>query len=200
MKKIRSLLLTFTIAAFVYSCGDAGLGFDVASEVPIDVGLIEIPVPGTAVPTDLNPDEFDFNYNLNQVDGFSDAMNELNKVDSRVYVLGISYEISGVNDPGDRDESVDVEEISLRFNLTNGARTFNIPLSGGILQNVNKTQLNLVQAEKNLLETQLLSSNSLDVDLVFDAGVVTTTATPDIIDFSAIVHFDVALRVRDINN
>ena len=197
MKKIRSLLLTFALAALI-SCGEAGFGFDVAAEVPVDPGEIVIDVPPATF--NLDPDQFTFSYNLNDVDGFQDAIDELNRQDARVFLIGISYEISGVNDANDTfDEAVPVEVNRVDFNLSSGTVSADLPLSGGTLQNVSKTPLDITTI-KSVVEDELLNRQGFTMDFVFDAGVVTPPPVADIIDFDILVYFDVALRVRNINN
>ncbi len=197
MKKVRSLLLTFALAALI-SCGEAGFGFDVAAEVPVDPGEIVIPVP--AASTILDPNPFTFNYDLNDVDGFADAVDELNRQGAQVYLLGISYEISGVNDPGDTfNESVGVTTNRVDFNLSSGVVSVDLPLSGGILQDVPKTALDITSL-KSVVENELLSRQGFTMDFVFDASAVLAPSDPEIVDFNVLIYFDVALRVRDINN
>ncbi len=197
MKTIKSLLLTCALAV-LFSCGDAGFGFDVAAEVPVDPGEIRIDVPPATF--NLDPDQFTFNYDLNDVDGFADAVDELNRQGAEVYLLGISYEISGVNDAGDTfDEAVPVEVNRVDFNLSSGTVSADLPLSGGILGNTSKTPLD-VTTIKNVIENELLNRQGFTMDFVFDAGVVVPPAMLDVIDFNILIYFDVALRVRNINN
>ncbi len=208
MKKIKSLLLTFSLAAIVWSCGDAGFGFDVAAEAPVDAGLIEIDVPSSPIPggTNLNQQGYTFDYDLNDVDGFQDAVDELNSFGANVYILGIAYEVSGVNDgPGDADydEEVPVEALTIEFlnaSGTSNAGVFDIAASNNILQNVSKTNLVLSTQLKQELESRLLTANGLDMRFIFDAGDVPTDNSPHVIDFQVTVFFDVAIRVRNINN
>ncbi len=196
MKKIKSLLLTFALAALL-SCGEAGFGFDVAAEVPVQPDEIIIDVPPATF--NLDPDQFTFSYNLNEVDGFQDAIDELNRQGARVYLLGISYEVSGVNDSGDTfDEEVPVEVNRVDFNLSTGTVSADLPLSGGTLQNVPKTPLDITTI-KGVIEDELLDRQGFTMDFVFDAGTVVPPLVSDIIDFEILVYFDVALRVRDIN-
>ncbi|MEP1095485.1 MAG: hypothetical protein ABJG78_10265 [Cyclobacteriaceae bacterium] len=206
MKKIKSLLLTFSLAAIVWSCGDAGFGFDVSAEAPVDAGLIEIDVPGTPGGTNLNQQGYTFDYDLNDVDGFQDAVDELNSAGAQVYILGVAYEVSGVNDgagDADYDEEVPVEALTIEFLNVSGANNagiFDIAASNNILQNVSKTDLVISSDLKSQLESRLLSANGLDMRFVFDAGDVPTDTDPHVIDFEVTVYFDVAIRVRDINN
>jgi len=206
MKKIKSLLLTFSLSAIVWSCGDAGFGFDVAAEAPVDAGIIEIDVPATPGGANLNSQGYTFDYDLNNVDGFKDAVDELNSAGADVYILGIAYEVSGVNDgPGDADydEEVPVEALTIEFlnvSGTNNPGVFDIAAANDILQNVSKTDLVISPQLKEQLEDRLLSANGLDMRFIFDAGDVPTDTAPHVIDFDVTVYFDVAIRVRNINN
>ncbi|MEP5612594.1 MAG: hypothetical protein ABJP45_10110 [Cyclobacteriaceae bacterium] len=207
MKKIKSLLFTFSLAAVVWSCGDAGFGFDVAAEAPVDAGIIEIDVPATLFGTDenLNQQGYTFDYDLNNVDGFQDAVDELNSAGAQVYILGVAYEVSGVNTPADADydEEVPVEALTIEFLNVSGANNagvFDIAATNNVLQNVSKTDLVISDDLKGQLESRLLSANGLDLRFIFDAGDVPTDSDPHVIDFDVTVYFDVAIRVRNINN
>ncbi len=207
MRKIRSLLLTLALAA-LYSCGDAGFGFDVAAELPVDAGEMVIPIPGTGLPFDIDPEALSFRYNLNDVDGFNDAIRELrdNRDKVQIFLLGIAYEIDGVNDAGDTyNESVPVSEARLDFNLAGSTESLSVefPVDSGSgerrLVNQSKTDLNITGL-KALFENELENSENVSVDFVLDVGTFTTTLVSDQVDFNITVYFDVAIRVTNINN
>jgi hypothetical protein len=208
MKKIRSLLLIFAVAAFTYSCGDAGFGFDVASELPVDAGEMVVPIPGTLLPVNIDPEVNTFTYDLDNVDGFADALDEIrnNASGAEVFLTGIAYEFTGIGDPGEDYEinnSIPIQEIRMEFIVTTtGTREIlQIPLAGGILQNTPKTPL-IITGVKNVIENELLNSNGNNVttEFVFDMGTITTPSTPQQVDFDITIYFDVTLRVRDVNN
>ena len=205
---MRSLLLTLLLAAIILSCGEAGFGFDVAGELaleaPTDIPEMVIPIPDNTGIPDINAEAIDFNYDLGDVNGFQDAIDELNSQGAEAYLLGLAYEFSGINDdPDDNplffDEEVPIESIRLEFAGTTEVLEF--PLSGSNLQNTTQRQeLVLTSGVKSALESILLQNRGLDITFVVDPGTVTLPTAATELDFLITVYVDVALRVRDINN
>lgn len=210
MKKIRKLLFALLVTPFIYSCGEAGVGFDVAAELPINVGTMLIPIPGSGgidIPDDfddIDPETIVFNYNLNDVDGFQDALEQLRDNDAEVILIGIAYEFSGINDNTDTyDEQVPLEVLEMVFknDQTNSeiGRVTILNSSDGSLQNTPKTQID-ISVIQDILSNELLSSQSISVDFVVNIGTVEIPTNDEEIDFDIQVYFDAAIRVRDIAN
>lgn len=202
MKKIRSLLLTFSLAAIAWSCGDAGFGFDVAAELPIIVSETVIPIPGTAAPIDIDPNISTFEYNLSDVDGFDDALNELrqNRDKVEIFLLAVAIEITGINDSGDTyDEAVPISEARMDFSLSGGDRSIEIDFPGDVLQNLSKTDLD-ISGVKDLFQNELENTERIGAGFVLDIGTFQTETTANELDFNVVVYFDVAIRVTDIND
>jgi hypothetical protein len=198
MKQIRKLLFILLTTTMIYSCGEAGVGFDVAIELPIDVGTMEIPIPGNPAPVELiiPATTLEFDYNLADVDGFSDAVEQLNSVGAEVFLNGIAYEFSGINETGEPNESLPIE--GLRLNFTGIGQSLEIPITGA-LENTPKTYLD-ISGLKVALESALLGSKGLNVTFVFETGDVVAEPDDKTVDFDIKVYFDTAIRVRDIAN
>ncbi len=206
MKQIRKLLFVLLTTPLIYSCGEAGVGFDVAAELPIDIGTVQIDIPGSGVPIPFSiPTEtLVFNYRLNDVDGFEDALDDIRSNGAEVFLNGIAYEFTGINDPDETyDERVPIENVSMVFKndqtqVEIGSITILDP-SDGLLGNTSKTQIDITVI-RQILSNELLSSQSLSVDFVIDLGSVDAPINNEEIDFNIEVYFDAAIRVRDIAN
>jgi hypothetical protein len=159
---------------------------------------MEIPILGNPAPIDLiiPATTLEFDYNLADVDGFSDAVEQLNSVGAEVFLYGIAYEFSGVNEPGEPNESLPIE--GLRLNFTDIGQSLEIPITGA-LENTPKTYLD-ISGLKVALESALLGSKGLNVTFVFETGDVVAEPDDKTVDFDIKVYFDTAIRVRDIAN
>ncbi|MFK7951976.1 MAG: hypothetical protein AB8B73_03955 [Ekhidna sp.] len=199
MKQIRKLLFALLASPFLYSCGEAGVGFDVAAELPIDIGTMEIPLQGAGAEVDIDAESISFSYSLSDVDGFDDALDELNSAGAEVFLIGIAYEFSGVNDATDTyDEKVEIQSIRMEF--TGISDVIEIAFPGGDLDNISKTDMIISDDLKEEITNRLESGQDLGVDFIFDIGTITTPINNEILDFDIKVYFDAAIRVRDIAN
>lgn len=195
MKQIRKLLLVLLATTMIYSCGEAGIGFDVTADYPI-TAPIEIPIPANPFhPTleNVNPDVTVINYSLGDVDAFADALDELGNagIDENAIALnGLAFEILGV----ESDEMLPLDELSI--NITLGATVLNIPIAENTLANKSKTAIVLSSSEQSSLLDQLRNSGNVNSEIVIDIGEIPTSDSDRIIDLDFKLYFDVLLKVR----
>lgn len=198
MKQIRKLFFILLTPSLMYSCGEAGVGFDVGAELPIDVGTMFIDIPGTGLPTNIDPESIEFDYNLSDVDGFEDAVDELNSAGAEIFLNGVSYEFSGVNEQGESyNENVPIESIRIEFTGIGTPLEINFP--GGVLDNISKTSVD-ISGVKSAIESALLNNRGVGASFIFDMGEITSPSSNEQIDFDVRIYFDAAIRVRDIAN
>lgn len=179
-------LFTVAIVAFsMYSCGEAGLGFNIGKEFPLGIpfdipsGSLPISIPG-------NPDgktETE-SYSLSKVDAFSDDLDNVEDV----VIEGLAYEISGV----DNGENYALDEITIELK-EGGTIIGSITLPGSQLQNVPKTDVTSDFSLDELAQI-LRNKGTITSDVTFDFGEVPN----DDISFNFSFYFDVVVKVRDL--
>ncbi|MEQ8240216.1 MAG: hypothetical protein RIA69_13440 [Cyclobacteriaceae bacterium] len=189
---MKNLFLAVLVGGVIYSCGDAGIGFNVGKEFPIEVP-IEIPIPGNPLGglIDIDPDAETFKYDLNEVGAFDGALDGLDDVGS-IVVNGIAFEIEGV----DADEQLDLDELRLDINLPSGVLSFQ--LATGDLQNLPKTSIALTQAQKESIVDELFNSKQLDSEVVIDFGSIPSDPNDRTVTIDFTAYFDILLKARDL--
>lgn len=194
MKKLKQTTLALALSVLVMSCGDAGVGFDVTADYPVEAP-VDISLPSS--PIDVNPDFTTINYNLNDVDAFQDALDDLQNQGGispeDIEIIALSYEINGV----DNSENVPLDEVAIDLNSSSG--TFNIPIITGQLSNQPKTEITLTSVAKDAIISDLQRRSQIDADLIVDLGTISAGSTSQIVDFEFKLYFNVLLRVRDLN-
>ena len=187
-------VITFTLV----SCGEAGIGFNVTKEVPVDVPIfIDIPDPevdanATALINDLlnvNPPSESFNYNLNEVGAFDDALEDIGDEES-IVVNAIFYEVTGV----DESEEVLLDELSVTVTIAGEPLTllsFRAQLS-----DTEKRPISLTEAQKESIIAELRSSEEINSEVIFDLSELPSSSED--INFDFRMYFDLTLRARDL--
>lgn len=187
-------VFTFTLV----SCGEAGIGFNVTKEVPVDVPIfIDIPDPevdanATALINDLlnvNPPSESFNYNLNEVGAFDDALEDIGDEES-IVVNAIFYEVTGV----DESEEVLLDELSVTVTIAGEPLTllsFRAQLS-----DTEKRPISLTEAQKESIIAELRSSEEINSEVIFDLSELPSSSED--INFDFRMYFDLTLRARDL--
>ena len=196
MKKLNFLITGILFA--ITSCGDAGVGFDVTADFPV-TGPVNFVIPASPfTDQNVNPDVTEINYSLNEVDAFSDALNDLESQGGispdDIEIIELSYEINGISS----DEQLPIEENSLDVNTASG--TVNIPIiSGGGLTDVSKTVIPLSTTDKSAIINELQRASNIDTDIIVDIGTIPTSSVEQPIVFDFKLYFNVLLKVRDLN-
>jgi hypothetical protein len=191
-KNMKNLFLAAFIGAISFSCGDAGIGFNVAKEFPIDVP-IDLPIPGNPFPgvIDIDPDASSFQYDLTEIGAFDDALDGLDDLGA-IIVNGISFEVNGV----DPEEELDLDELRLDIILPSGTLTF--PLITGKLENKPKTSITLTQAQKESIVEELFNAKEISSEVVFDLGSIPTDPEDRTVSIDFTAHFDILLKARNL--
>jgi len=192
---MKNLFLAVLIGGVIYSCGDAGIGFNVGKEFPVEVPL-DIPIPGnplggTGLLVDVDPDAETFKYDLNEVGAFDGALDGLDDVGS-IIVNGIAFEINGV----DPDEELDLDELRLDINLPSGVLSFQ--LSTGDLTNLPKTSIALTDAQKQSIVDELFRAKNIDSEVVIDFGSIPSDTEDRTVTLDFTAYFDILLKARDL--
>lgn len=183
---MKKLLAIAVLAVCVFSCGEAGLGFNIGKEfpltIPVDLGYFpSIPV--------ADPPEFTVNdsYDLDKVDAFSDDLDNLEEV----IVNKISYELSGV----ETNEQLTIQAMTIElFSSGNSLGTIDITdqLTGTTLSNISKTEVSDINVQA--LSSVLEEGGSIGTEVTFDFG----EYPPNDFDFDFTFHFDVVVKIRDL--
>ena len=187
-------VFTFTLV----SCGEAGIGFNVTKEVPVDVPIfIDIPDPevdanATALINDLlnvNPPSESFNYNLNEVGAFDDALEDIGDEES-IVVNAIFYEVTGV------DESEEVLLNELSVTVTIAGEPLTLLSFRAQLSDTEKRPISLTEAQKESIIAELRSSEEINSEVIFDLSELPSSSED--INFDFRMYFDLTLRARDL--
>lgn len=190
-------LITIAVVAFsVFSCGEAGLGFNIGKEFPLNMpvdfnnftGLPD--VPGF----NYNPQAFEVedSYKLDKVDAFSDDLDNLDEV----IINKISYALSGV-DPSDE---IEVEEMTLELfknGISLGTITITDDLPGNAtdgyqLSDISKNEITTLDLDE--LSSILKEGGEVGTKARFDFGEL----PPNDFAFDFTFHFDVIVKIRDL--
>lgn len=174
------------------SCGDAGIGFNVSTEFPVTVPVtIEIPsVPSEIADLlDINPPSEAFNYNLNEVGAFDDALGDLGGQDN-IIVNELSYEIENISSA----EEVPLDELTITINI--GGAPLEIFRQTNTLTNQSKSPITLTDEQRSSIVSELFNSDRIDAEVVFDLSDIPDSGEDLVFDFT--LYFDVTLKARDL--
>ncbi|REE05736.1 hypothetical protein [Marinoscillum furvescens] len=184
---MRNLIAITVLAFFAFSCGEEGIGFNVGKEFPVTIPIDAGDFPST--PFGGNPPAFTQSetYDLNDVNEFSDDLENLEEV----LVNKVSYSISGV----DSNEEIEVEELSIELSA-NGTDI-------GTLQITNRLPNNVLT---DLPKGEISSLNKSELARVLkDGGTVNAEVTFDFaelpegnFEFDFEFYFDVVVKIRDL--
>lgn len=197
MKQIRKLFFILLASTMAYSCGEAGVGFDVTADFPV-TAPIEIPIPANPFhPTieNVDPDATILDYSLEDVGAFSNALDELGNAgidEDAIEINGMAFEILGV----DSDEMLAIDELTL--NITVGSTVISIPIAENMLANKSKTDIALTSSESSSLLAQLRNSGNISSEIVVDLGNIDTSDQDRVIGFDFKLYFDVLLKARNL--
>ncbi len=188
---MKNLLLIALVAAFAFSCGDAGVGFNVGKEFPI-----AIPVEFSDIPEGipdflgkLNPPAFE-----ESIDYSLDAVGTFDGVDNaEVVVNGFAYEITGIE--AAQNENIEVEAMTLVFKtdqFTIASIDIGSQFTGNTFNNLSKRDVSNFNAAG--LSELLENGGKIIGEVTFDFAEVPTQN----FDFEFILYFDVLLKARDL--
>lgn len=189
---MRTLFSIAILSLIAFSCGEAGIGFNIGKEFPVDIP-IQAQISDFGVPVGVNPPAlppYSETYQLGDVGDFSD---DLSNVEEVVF-KNLSYEIDEV----DPTEQIDIDEMRIDVILNNGTKLtlFDIPTDQ--LQNIEKTAIQLSDDELRQLKESLegTSGNNGEItsEITFDFGEVPSQD----LDFIFRLHFDVLVKIRDL--
>lgn len=179
----RNTLFLTIMSLFLFSCGDAPVGFNVSKNFPValpvtfDASFIA-GIPG------FNPPAIEAPYDLESVPGFEDALAES---DFEIVFNDMSYEITDVS----AAEEFDLDEIVFSVAITGGP-TLDLVQVTGRLTNIPETPMGLTQTERDQLRDALSGTGGFTTSVTFDFAEAPTTN----IDINVNILVDVTLKVR----
>lgn len=187
MMKYFFYSLCVGIILFMSSCDGEEFGFNVSSEIDLDV-------PGNYTLNEIrnapmfNPPAEEEEVKLAEVEAFSDAINDINNI-GQLSLNSMSYAIQDV----DPNEITDLDEITISVRL--GGRTIELIRLVGELNNVSKTPIILDNSEIRAIENEFLTNSDNEVTTIvnFDFSEVPNQS----IEVNVQVFFDLTLRVRN---
>ena len=191
----RAAILPFC-ALILLACGDAGIGFNVSKEFPITVENITIPIPDTPdaiadLLDDVDPPSQSFNYDLNEVGAFDDALDDFSNFTSDDIIVNLmAYEIQNII----AAEEVNLDVLSITVNIAGTPLT--LFEQTDVLTNQSKTAISLTEAQRSSIVDELLNAERIDATVLFDLADVPTNGEDIIFDFT--LFFDVTLKARDL--
>ncbi len=188
----KRVALSVCCAILMLSCGDAGIGFNVSTEFPVTVPVtIEIPTVPSEIADllDVNPPSEQFNYNLNEVGAFDDALGDLGGQDN-IIVNELSYEIENISS----SEEVPLDELTITINV--GGAPLEIFRQTNTLTNQSKSPITLTDTQRSSIVNELFSSDRIDAQVVFDLSDIPDSGEDLVFDFT--LYFDVTLKARDL--
>lgn len=188
----KRVALSLCCAILMLSCGDAGIGFNVSTEFPVTVPVtIEIPTVPSEIADllDINPPSEEFNYNLNEVGAFDDALSDLGGQDN-IIVNELSYEIENISSA----EEVPLDELTITINI--GGAPLEIFRQTNTLSNQSKSPIALTDAQRSSIVNELFNSDRIDAQVVFDLSDIPDSGEDLVFDFT--LYFDVTLKARDL--
>ncbi|SNT06838.1 hypothetical protein SAMN05421640_2245 [Ekhidna lutea] len=197
MKHLRKLLSASLLSLIIFSCGEAGFGFNVSADSPV-TAPISITIPATVISVD--PDATSINYSLGDVSAFNDALRDLGSAGggidrNSIELIGMSYEIEGI----DSEENLPLDELTIHILSSTGIiATIPIETTGGMLTNVAKTEINLTSTAGNSIISELSNSSDVNSEVIFDLGTVPADPNSREIDFDFKLYFNVLLKVRNL--
>ncbi|MBV6644365.1 MAG: hypothetical protein KI790_02890 [Cyclobacteriaceae bacterium] len=191
---MKRTLFVAVIAAslFASSCGEAGLGFNVSKEWPIDFP-VDFPTGDFVGLPGFDPPALEADYRLDDIDDFADALEDLDNSGAIVFNT-MSYEISGVSTA----EEFELDDVSVTVVLADNStiEIFNFPDPPAgqdkVLTNISKTEIPLSSNELERLQQSLTTGGRIGTRVAFDFAEAPTTDIE--IDFR--LFFDVTLRAR----
>lgn len=186
------MALTVCCAILMLSCGDAGIGFNVSTEVPVTVPVtIEVPTVPSEIADllDINPPSEQFDYNLNEVGAFDDALGDLGGQDN-IIVNELSYQIENISS----SEEVPLDELTI--SITVGGAPLEIFRQTNTLANQSKTTIALTEDQRTSIVNELFNSDRIDAVVVFDLSDIPDSGEDIVFDFT--LYFDVTLKARDL--
>lgn len=188
--------LTVCCAILMLACGDAGIGFNVSTEFPVEITDITIPIPDTPdeiadLLDDLNPPSETFNYDLNEIGAFDDALGDFQNFSSDDILVNVmSYQIDNIS----ATEEVNLDVLRIKVNV--GGSDLVLLEQTDVLANQSKTAITLTDAQRSSIVDELLNSERVDAIVEFDLAEVPDSGEDIIFDFS--LFFDVTLKARDL--
>lgn len=184
---MRNLFSIAVLALLAISCGDAGVGFNIGKEFPVEIPvdipaaeLGDVNIPGINPPPVTREEE----YSLEGA-GYDD-LNNLEEV----LVKGLAYEISGV----ESNEQVNLDQLTITLENQFGTTIAEIDITSSQLSNVSKTSIGNA-AGLNALKQALDNQEDIVVITTFDFAEIPSSGN---IDFDFTLYFDVVAKVRDL--
>lgn len=178
---MRNLFSIALLAILAFSCGDAGVGFNIGKEfpveIPVEIPSTELGIPGVNPPAVTRSEE----YSLEGA-GYDDLDNL-----EAVVVKGLSYEITGV----ETKDQVKLDAMSITLKSGNGSTIATIDISSNQLQNVSKTSIGDA-AGLAALQSALDNQEDITAITTFDFQEIPGNQ----IDFNFVLYFDVVVKVR----
>lgn len=180
---MRNLFSIAALALLAFSCGEAGVGFNIGKEFPLVIP-VELDAGATGglpgdPPSITNTDT----YSLEGA-GFDDLENL-----EEVEVVGLAFEITGVS----AAESFDLDGITIELETNFGNQIALINITTPQLSNVAKTEISDASG-LNALQQALDNEQDIISNVTFDFGEI-----PDEdIAIEFVLYFDVVVKIRDL--
>lgn len=179
---MRNLFFIALIAILAFSCGDAGIGFNIRKEFPVEFP-VEIPSSELGIPG-INPPAVTREevYSLSEA-GFDDL-----EYLEEVVVNSLAYEITGV----DAKDQIDLDAMKIEL-ISKNTTIAVIDITSNQLQNVTKTTIGTASGLA-ALQSALDNQEDITARTTFDFAEIPANQ----IDFNFVLFFDVTIKVRDL--
>lgn len=191
-KMRRTLFSIAVLSLFAFSCGEAGIGFNIGKEFPVDIP-VEAEITDFGVPVGFNPPAlppYNATYELGDVGDFSE---DIDNVDEVIFNK-LSYQIDNV----ETSEEIDIDEMRIDVILDNGTQLTLFNLVNDQLSNTEITEIELsadeLQQLKESLEGTGGTNGSISSEIIFDFAEVPNQD----LDFIFRLYFDVTVKIRDL--
>ena len=168
------------------------MGFNVSKDLPITVPItIEFPTAPDDLTDllDINPPREEFNYNLNEVGAFDDALSDLSGSEN-ILVNRLSYEITEISS----SEETPLDVLSITINIA--GQPLEILTKTGTLTNQSKIEIPLTDDQRNSIIDELATGDAVDAFVIFDLSAVPESGENLVFDFT--LYFDITLKARDL--
>lgn len=180
---MRRLLSYFSIASLLFACGEAGIGFNISKNLPVEIPVqfslaTDFPLPG------INPPASPAVSDTYDLSSLGEDVNEI----PEVIINELSFEIDGISSA----EEVALDDISIDLILSNGNR---INLAAGLTRLENRDLVVVLgnnDPRLDQLATTLFQDKELGFEIVFDFAEVPSND----LDFIYRLYFDVTAKVR----
>ncbi|MFT4736298.1 MAG: hypothetical protein ACI8QD_000176 [Cyclobacteriaceae bacterium] len=178
---MRTLLSYFTIAAMLFSCGEAGVGFNLSKNLPVTIP-VSFPAAGFDI-ANFNPpasppisEEYDL----------SDLGEDINDI-PEVLINELAFEISGIS----AAEEVDLDNLTIDLILSNNSRISLVPTLSRLENQALTVILSSPNPQLEQLASTLITDKRIAFEVIFDFAEIPTVD----LEFEYNLYFDVTAKI-----